>query len=196
MEVATRDIKPKTATRKDAQSNPEGEACLRVFGQYRQKLLHYLRRRCRSAEDAKDLLQEIYLRLSKVKNVDAIKQPSSYAFRTAVNVLFDYREKNRASEHLVFSSYKATKAAENIEDENGSAEDLYQELEKTRLILAIARQELTPKEYEVYVLIVRDGIKDKEVASRLKIGASTVRTHLSRATLRLMDRLSAIGFEY
>lgn len=58
-------------------------------------------------------------------------------------------------------------------------------------------KELTPREYEVLVLLA-GGATNGEIATRLFLGEATVKTHVSRvlAKLRLRDRTQAVVFAY
>jgi DNA-directed RNA polymerase specialized sigma24 family protein len=65
---------------------------------YAPSLLRYLSSRLGDKNEAQDIAQEAYFRLSRVKDTDLIKKPESYLFRIAVNL---------ASELLLKNSRKA-----------------------------------------------------------------------------------------
>lgn len=62
--------------------------------------------------------------------------------------------------------------------------------EDTQAMRADRRRELTPREQEVMASI-GEGLSNKEIAKRLRLGEATVKTHLGRIyeKLRLRDRL-------
>jgi RNA polymerase sigma factor (sigma-70 family) len=56
---------------------------------YHDSLIHFLRQRLRTPEDANDVAQEAYIRMMQYQNSRAIRSPSSMLFRIAINVAND-----------------------------------------------------------------------------------------------------------
>ena len=44
---------------------------------------------------AEDLMQELFLKLSNSNGLDRANQPAAYAYRSAINLAFDWRRKNK-----------------------------------------------------------------------------------------------------
>jgi RNA polymerase sigma factor (sigma-70 family) len=63
---------------------------------YGKRLSGFIRLRVRNEEDAADILQEVWLQLSRMVDIDAIEQMSSWLFTVARNRIVDNRRKKRA----------------------------------------------------------------------------------------------------
>lgn len=61
----------------------------RLSERYRQPLTAYFQRRVRSRNEAEDLTQEVFLRLVRRLDVEAIDNPEAFVFQSAVNLLRD-----------------------------------------------------------------------------------------------------------
>src|SRR5690242_9239401 len=61
------------------------------FEQYLPALHRFLVRRLRSTQDARDLAQEVYLRLLRVADPKLVRQPLPYLYRIASNVAYEFR---------------------------------------------------------------------------------------------------------
>src|SRR5687767_3423214 len=79
--------------------------------EYRGHLQRYLVRRVRSVDDAKDLAQEVYLRLMRVQDSGYVNEPLAYLYRTASNVVYEFLRARQ--EPVSFDSIAAEHAARN-----------------------------------------------------------------------------------
>jgi RNA polymerase sigma-70 factor (ECF subfamily) len=61
----------------------------RVIEDHRGALLQFLTARCGSAEEAKDLLQELWIKVSEQQPTGPIANPRAYLFRMANNLVLD-----------------------------------------------------------------------------------------------------------
>src|SRR5687767_3031982 len=87
-----------TAHNADEDDTPESVAFSGTDSeQYRPALHRFLTRRLQNAEDARDLAQEAYLRFYQLADTDAVRRPSGYLFRIAVNLVYEFRLKRRQS---------------------------------------------------------------------------------------------------
>ena len=67
----------------------------RLFAEQYAALLAYFHRRTRARTDAADLAQEVYLRMLRVNDVEAIQSPQRYLFTVASNLLKENAELER-----------------------------------------------------------------------------------------------------
>ena len=83
--------------------------------QYRSDLHRYLMRRLRSSEDARDLAQEAYLRYLQLPDHGAVRKPSGYLFRIAVNLIYEWRLRRDRSA-VTYNSELADKCSSSLAD--------------------------------------------------------------------------------
>jgi len=161
----------------------------RLAVRYYDSLVRFLRRRSSSTEDAADLAQDTFVRLSAV-DIDQIRKPGSFLFTTALNLLRD-RARSAQARHAVFS-IPAEDAqlvcpaphAERILD----GEQRLRALEE-------ALQELGPKCRAVFVLFHFDELSQREIADRLGISVSMVEKYVKQALTHCEARLRELSAE-
>ena len=61
----------------------------RLFSEHRHALEAFFHRRLRARQDAADLVQEVYLRMLRVKDADAIHNPEGYLFTVATHLVYE-----------------------------------------------------------------------------------------------------------
>jgi hypothetical protein len=62
----------------------------RLFSQHRNALQAFFYRRVRTKPEVPDLVQEVYLRMLRVKDIDAIHNPEGYLYTVASNLLTEH----------------------------------------------------------------------------------------------------------
>src|SRR5215469_8584824 len=62
----------------------------RLFAEHRSALQAYFHRRIRTKADAPDLVQEVYLRMLRVSDPDAIRSPQVYLYTVASNLVKEH----------------------------------------------------------------------------------------------------------
>src|SRR5579864_184841 len=58
-------------------------------------LQRYFSRRLSNRQDVRELTQEVWLRLCRVNDRDRLREPMAYVYRTAANVLSEFRQPRR-----------------------------------------------------------------------------------------------------
>jgi RNA polymerase sigma-70 factor (ECF subfamily) len=156
----------------------------------REALLRFLTARMRSAEEAEDLLQELYLRLNRVTESADIRDPGAYIFRAAMNLARDFRRersRTRTREGHWVESQRSVMGEQAIDDAP-SPERAYDAKQRLGVIRAVV-DELSPQCRRVFLLHKFEGFSHQEVADRMGISRSTVEKHMHVALRRLMERL-------
>jgi RNA polymerase sigma-70 factor (ECF subfamily) len=154
------------------------EAFKTLYYRYYQKLYRFLWYRTGSIEQAKDTLQEVFIRLwQRRENLDADKSIKSYLYSIAYNLVIDHLKKD-AKQRL----YRT-----NIIENSSSSFD-------TRINLEIDIQKAIDQLPEpikiVFCLSRNEGLKYTEIAEIFGISVKTVEYRISRALTLLDKKLS------
>ncbi|HEY5621466.1 MAG TPA: sigma-70 family RNA polymerase sigma factor [Pontiella sp.] len=156
--------------------------------QYQAALLRYAARVLNNEEAAQDVVQETFIRLhgSMEKITERGIQLKGWLFRTAHNAAVDYirKESRRRSLHER-QSRQADLYADDCRERQ--FRDERQELVLQRLNL------LKPKEREVLVLRLQEGMSYKEIADVLHRSEGYVGTLIYTATRKLSKSLRQTG---
>lgn len=159
-----------------------------VFEHFRSPLYRYLLRRLRSAENAEDLAQEVYLRLLRASNPRQVRSPQAYVYRIALNVLYEFRLRERG-DRTVLDPTALAEAAEELPDDAASPDEVYDEdARRRRFELVISR--LPPMQRAVLRLAVQQDLAHAQIARALGISISTVRNHLYKGIEHCRHRLA------
>lgn len=152
---------------------------LSVLEAYAPRLLRFLEKRTGNRSDARDLAQEAYFRLCRVKSPDLIREPEAYLFRIASNVASEFMLRERSRPPIVELDGAV---ADRHGDDGSFCAHLEQRSEIEKLHEVISG--LPPLYQAVLLLRKRDGLSHEEIADRLAISPHTVHKYLTRALLR------------
>jgi RNA polymerase sigma factor (sigma-70 family) len=145
--------------------------------QYRPALHRFLTHRLRNAEDAHDLAQETYLRFYQVTDADAVRRPSGYLFRIAVNLVYEFQLK-RNQDCVIFDSDAVETLADTLAAPPST--DPSQQLMAADQVDHILGQ--IPATYrKVFIMHKRDGLSCQEIAQALNLTKRSVEVYLARA---------------
>jgi RNA polymerase sigma factor (sigma-70 family) len=152
-----------------------------LFRRYSPALTRFLRRRTSNAEDAADLLQELYLRILRLADVASIRNPEAFLFRAATNVLHDRARADRArdvQEHTNYEDY-----AEELDSGDDPLRRLIARQDLARLRDAI--EHLRPKTRHVYFLHRFENMTYAQIAAHLGLSVSGVEKHMMKAIAQI-----------
>jgi RNA polymerase sigma-70 factor (ECF subfamily) len=156
-----------------------------LFSEHGSALQGFFRRRIRVAPDAPDLAQEVYVRMLRVKDIDAIRNPELYLYTVANNLV---------KEHAVLE--RRGSACEDVDDLAVQAQlaeppqfegevDATLRTHRLRQVLA----QLSPKCRAVVVLQYRDELSYQEISDRLGVSTHMVKKYISQALAHCRRRM-------
>jgi RNA polymerase sigma-70 factor (ECF subfamily) len=147
-----------------------------------------------SADDAKDIYQEVFLRVYKgLPKFQYKSEFSTWIYRITTNVCLSYRSRRNRSPH--------TSLDQSINDEDGQPHALKDTLSDTSaadqqtydaeiaLRVEQALKTLSPRQRMVFTMKHYEGYKLKEIAEMMRCNEGTVKKYLFEATARLRKQL-------
>ena len=154
----------------------------------RAALLRFLSARLRNPDVAEDVMQDMYLKLTRASLPDFIDNPSGFLFRMASNLALDHIRKNKRARarDQAWSDINNEKAGSEFKVDMPHADDALIARER----LAALKQHLnslSPKSREAFERHKFQGQSYKEVAEEMGISIGTVGKHLGKALKHIMS---------
>lgn len=165
----------------------DGTAFEEIFFRYQPLLLNFVYKKVNDRDQAKDILQDIFIQLWNNRTRLEIVTLSSYLYTAALNKIRD------SYKHQVIHDAHVGKLQQMMLDKDGDADHLIREKDITRLIeMEIAA--LPEKMQQVFLLRKKAFLSNKEIAEQLGISEQTVETHMKRALKTLRHKLGPAVF--
>jgi len=148
-----------------------------------------------NSEDAKDIYQEVFIRVFKgLKNFEGNSAFSTWLFRITVNVCLTFKEQNKKFQHASIDQnfdVDDDPAGLRLSDtlEGGSAADQNLMDEEIKLNVNGALQSLPPQQKMAFTLKYMQNMKISETAKIMNCGEGTVKKYLFTATRKMRDKL-------
>lgn len=156
-----------------------------IAAQHGQPLRRFLLARVHNAADASDLVQEVFLRLLRVPNHDAIRMPEAYVFALANHVLYQYRLRMARRPESVDIMDVLAEVQSMPEEDPAARADTQQRVTKLERTLSA----LSPKARAALVLHRRDGFSLEEIAAQLGVSRPMAKKYLAKALLHCRQGL-------
>ncbi len=157
-------------------SDPKHEFVTAVEKAHGRQLRKYLAARMRScSEDVPDLVQEVFLRLLRVDDHEAIRNPQAYLYTIATHVLYQHS--------LRQSVIKGIELTDAEELEATASSDPAALADYDELVEGIQRAlgQLSPRVCATFVMHRCDGVPLKDVSTRLGVSYTMTKRYLARA---------------
>jgi RNA polymerase sigma factor (sigma-70 family) len=160
----------------------------RLFLAQKDALWRYFLRRVRRRSDAEELAQEVYLRLLRVADADALRNPEAYLDAIAANLLKEHAVQQSIGRNCV-----------SLEDagfpemlwEAVSYPDLVDKAQRTERLREVLRQ-LPAKCQAAVVMRYWHGLSYEEIAQKLDISVNMVKKYLVHALAHCRRRMSSL----
>lgn len=170
--------------------SPQTSILMTEYLAKRDVLRHFLTAQLKSREDAEDVLQDLFLKVSRTPDIDDLQKPASYLFKMAINLVHDRRRQHKRAKlrEADWTSVLYTKAGDQTVADQPSAEAGY--AAKQRLIaIQDSLTKLSPQCRRAFLLHKFEGLSHLQVAERMKISRSTVEKHMHTALRHLIREL-------
>jgi len=134
----------------------------------------------RGRADAEDLLHAAYLRLEHYRAEHLVENPAAFLVKTAVNLGVDVHRHDRLLSNPTQFGDLDIQSDAPLQDEVLASRV---RLERVKAGLL----QLTPRTREVFLMHRLEGLKYREIATRLGISQSAVEKHIGKAALFLAE---------
>ena len=143
---------------------------------YQNDLSKFIHSKIKRNEDADDIIQEVYLRIIRLKDTRHIDNPRAFLFKTAQNVIIDrYRQNNaqQGDSHIAYND-------DICSSEQYSPEKITQAKQRYSLFL-LALEELNNNCRTAFMLNRFSNLPYKEIAKLMGVSVAMVEYHIMRA---------------
>lgn len=147
-------------------------------------LSRFFERRVDNKSDVADLVQDVFLRLAKLRDISTIEKFESYMFVTASSVLRD-----RARRHATRGYGRHEDIGETIADISNIAADQLIEDEQAIDQLHQVISELPERTRDIFVLRVFEDMRIADIAQLLGISRRAAEKHFARAMAHVATRI-------
>ena len=168
--------------------DPKRTLIERLFTHHGASLMAFFYRRIKTKSEAADLVQEVYLRMLRVKDTDAIKNPEGYLFTVASNLVIEQSVLQRRQSTT--SLFEGPPDAQYIAPQVSFEELFDNDLQVARLREVLAQ--LPPKCQAAVHMKYQHGLKYDEIAEKLNISTHMVKKYLGTALAHCRRRMARL----
>jgi RNA polymerase sigma factor (sigma-70 family) len=171
-----------------SEADPKPSWLERLFTEHRGALQAFLRRRIRSKSDAPDLAQEVYLRMLRIRDQEAIRNPVLYLYTVANNLVKEHAvlERRRASgiDVETLAAEAQLEVLPSIECDVDTAERVAR--------LQVVLTQLRPQCQAAVLLRFTHGLSYREIARRLEVSPEMARKYVLQALTHCRRRMERV----
>jgi len=156
-----------------------------IYKRFNGVLFIYACKMVQDKEDARDIVQEIFIYLWSNPDIRINSQLSAYLYTAVRYKIFDWLDKNKSKSNYLSSLESFIDAGECMTD-NYIREKEFAEIIEKEISL------LPPKMREIFEMSRRQHLSQKEIAERLHISDKTVKKQMSNALKVLRLKLTSV----
>jgi RNA polymerase sigma-70 factor (ECF subfamily) len=158
-----------------------------IVSKYGRRIRQYLGVRVRNAADASDLAQEVFLRLLRLENHEAIRSPEAYLFTVASHVLHQHSLRQAALPESV-DIEEVCAELQSAGDDPEAVVHTQQRMDALKRAL----DQLPAVQRSALLLHRMAGYSIEEIGEQLGVARPTAKKYLARALVRCRElRLGA-----
>lgn len=148
------------------------------FLSLRDKLHHIALRYLQDDEEAKDVLQDTWLKMSDRNCVESSQEANNKLVAVLKNICIDRQRKART---IPMDSI-------NIND----VPQYSMETEDIERLIVLLQQQLTPLQRQIFNLVTHDGCEYEQIAEQLSMTVEAVRMNMSRIRKKIRETLTKL----
>lgn len=160
-----------------------------LFAEHDSRLQAFFRRRIRARADAADLAQEVYVRMLRVSDHEAIRNPVPYLYTVANNLVKEHAVLERRQAAGI--DIDAAETHEQLGTLPALDGDLDQEQRARRLRVVL--KQLRPKCQEAVTLRFTEDLTYREIAVRLGVSPQMAKKYVAQALVHCRRRMGRLG---
>ena len=158
----------------------------KLFAEHGRALQAYFYRRIKTKSDAPDLAQEVYARMLRVSDTEAIRNPQFYLYTVASNLVKEYalREQRQGKQQEL--------EAPSVQQRLGELPALDSQLEDSQMVerLGAVLEQLPRRWRSALILQYRYGLTYREIADRLGVSSNMVKKYLAQGLAHCRRRMA------
>jgi RNA polymerase sigma factor (sigma-70 family) len=161
----------------------------RLFADHRGALQTFFQRRIRAKADAADLAQEVYVRMLRVSDQEAIRNPVHYLYTVANNLVKEHAVLDRRqSSGIDIEEAPWHEHLETLPAFDGEL-DARQRLARLALVL----EQLRPKCRAAVELRFTQGLSFREIGAHLGVSTEMARKYVAQGLSHCRRRMAVLG---
>jgi RNA polymerase sigma-70 factor (ECF subfamily) len=170
-------------------TEPKASLVGKLFAEHRTALQSFFLRRIRSKADAADLAQEVYVRMLRIPDPAVIRNPVSYLYTVANNLV---------KEHAVLDRRQASGVdldEASAQEQLATSPTFDRDLDATQRAarLAAVLDQLRPKCRAAVELRFAQGLSYREIAMHLGVSHQMAKKYVAQALAHCRRRMTRMG---